>query len=83
VIGFHGISNVDTKKPRFDGNVDAAKYMLKAGLSSETAKTLLTPGHDGIFTINTENAPKLGISFTLCDRDDTFLANTGCPIVFN
>jgi hypothetical protein len=83
VIGFHGISYMETNKPSFNGNVEAAKYLLKTGISPETAKTLLTPGHDDIFTLTTENAPKLGINFTLCDRDDTFLANTGCPIVSN
>jgi hypothetical protein len=75
VIGFHGMSN-DENKPSFDGNVEVAKYLLKTGLSPETAKTLLTPGYDDTFILTTENAPKLGISFNMCDSKDSFLPNT-------
>jgi hypothetical protein len=83
VIGFHGVWNYNPlnsliggneTSQSFSGNVEAAKYFLKLGLSSETVKALLTPGPDDFLILNTENAPKLGISFTLWDKPNIFLA---------
>jgi hypothetical protein len=83
VIGFHGVWSYkplssliggNETSQSFSGNVEAAKYLLKLGLSSETVKALLTPGPDDFLILNTENAPRLGISFTLWDKPNIFLA---------
>jgi hypothetical protein len=55
-----------------EGNEQITKHLIKVGVSPETIKTILSPPEDD-FILNAENAPKLGISFTLWDKEDTFI----------